>query len=41
MVKALHALQQAGDPPPLLIDTTAANTVAVVPGREKLHAGSA
>jgi TRAP transporter TAXI family solute receptor len=40
-VKALHALQQAGNPPPQLVDTTAANTVAVVPGREKLHPGAA
>lgn len=40
-VKALHALQQAGNPPPQLAETTAANTVAVVPGREKLHPGAA
>jgi len=41
MVKALHALQQAGDPPPQLAETTAANTVAVLSGREKLHPGAA
>lgn len=41
IVKALYALQQAGNPPPQLIDSTAANTVAVVPGREKLHPGAA
>jgi TRAP transporter TAXI family solute receptor len=41
IVKALHALQQAGNPPPQLVDTTAANTVAVVPGHEKLHPGAA
>jgi TRAP transporter TAXI family solute receptor len=40
-VKALHALQQAGSPPPQLVDTTAANTVAVVPDRNKLHPGAA
>lgn len=40
-VKALHSLQQAGNPSPQLVDTTAANTVAVVPGREKLHPGAA
>jgi TRAP transporter TAXI family solute receptor len=41
IVKALHALQQAGNPQPQLVDTTAANTVAAVPGREKLHPGAA
>jgi TRAP-type uncharacterized transport system substrate-binding protein len=39
-VKALHALQQAGNPPPQLAETTAANTVAAVPDREKLHPGA-
>jgi len=39
IVKALHAVQQAGNPPPQLVETTAANTVAVVPGRERLHPG--
>lgn len=38
-VKALHALQQAGNPPRQLVETTAANTVAAVPGRERLHPG--
>jgi TRAP transporter TAXI family solute receptor len=41
IVKALHALTRAGNPPPQLVDTTAANTVAVVPGRERLHSGAA
>jgi TRAP-type uncharacterized transport system substrate-binding protein len=41
IVKALHILQQAGNPTPQLVDTTAANTVAVVHGREKLHPGAA
>ncbi|WP_230553105.1 TAXI family TRAP transporter solute-binding subunit [Reyranella aquatilis] len=41
IAKALHALHQAGNPPPQLVDTTAANTVAVVPGRERLHPGVA
>ncbi|WP_295145645.1 TAXI family TRAP transporter solute-binding subunit [uncultured Reyranella sp.] len=40
-VKALNSLQQAGNPSPQLVDTTAANTVAMVPGREKLHPGAA
>ncbi|WP_296328875.1 TAXI family TRAP transporter solute-binding subunit [Reyranella sp.] len=39
LVKALHAVQQAGKPPPQLVDTTAANTVSVVPGHERLHPG--
>jgi len=39
IAKALHAAQQAGNPPPQLIETTAANTVAAVPGRERLHPG--
>ena len=39
MVKALQAVQQAGSPPPQLVDTTAANTVAVTPRRERLHPG--
>lgn len=39
IVKALYAVQQAGNPPVQLIDTTAANTVAAVPGRERLHPG--
>ena len=39
IVKALQAVQQAGNPPPQLVDTTAANTVAAMPGRERLHPG--
>jgi len=41
IAKALYAVQQAGTPPPQLVDTTAANTVAVVPGRQRLHPGVA
>jgi TRAP transporter TAXI family solute receptor len=41
IAKALQALHQAGNPPPQLVDTTAANTVAAVPGRERLHPGAA
>ena len=39
--KALEAVQTAGNPPPQLVDTTAKNTIAVLPAREKLHPGVA
>ena len=41
IAKALQAVQAAGDVPRQLVDTSAANTVAVVPGRERLHPGVA
>lgn len=41
IARALHLVQMASNPPKQLADTTAANTVAVVPGRERLHPGVA
>jgi uncharacterized protein len=40
LAKALHELDKAGSPPPLLVDTTARNTLATAP-RERLHPGVA
>ena len=40
LAKALHELDKAGSPPPLLVDTTAKNTLATA-SRERLHPGVA